>query len=350
MTITKKEDLYNLSLSELTDFITNAGEKPYRAKQLYRWLYEKGITDIDAMTDIPEKSRKTLNEIVANNSLTLDDSIKSSDGSTEKFLFKTLDGNYIETVFMKYKKRNSICISSQVGCRMGCTFCASGSKGLIRNLTPAEMSLQIILSENQAEEQVKNIVIMGIGEPLDNFENVKKFIENITSDFGRDLSRRAITLSTCGIVPMIHKLADELPQVNLAVSLHAPNDKLRNEIMPISRKYDMASLIKAVNYHYETTKRRSTFEYTLIEGFNDSEANAKELATLLKGMNCLVNLIPLNKATKGTKQASNIHSINKFHEVLSKYHIPTTIRRSLGEDIDAACGQLMLKKADESSN
>lgn len=344
MTFTKKEDLYNFSLPELTDFITNVGEKPYRAKQLYRWLYEKGITDINVMTDIPEASRVKLCEIASNNSLEIVETLKSKDGSTDKHLLKTLDENYIETVFMKYKKRNSICISSQVGCRMGCTFCASGSKGLIRNLTPAEMTLQVILSENKSDDRIKNIVIMGIGEPLDNYENVKKFIENITSDFGRDLSRRAITLSTCGLVPMIHKLADELPQVNLAVSLHAPNDKLRNEIMPISRKYDIASLIKAVNYHYETTKRRSTFEYTLIDGFNDSEANAKELSALLRGMNCLVNLIPLNKATKGDRKCSNSQSINQFHDILSFYHIPATIRRSLGEDIDAACGQLMLKK------
>ena len=344
MTATIKQDLYNLSLKELTDFITNTGEKPYRAKQLYRWLYEKGITDINSMTDIPESSRAKLNEIASNNSLEIVDTLKSKDASTEKHLLKTLDNHYIETVFMKYKKRNSICISSQVGCRMGCTFCASGSKGLIRNLTPAEMTLQVILSENESNERIKNIVIMGIGEPLDNFENVKKFIENITSDFGRDLSRRAITLSTCGLVPMIEKLADELPQVNLAVSLHAPNDELRNKIMPISRKYDIASLIKAVKYHYEKTKRRSTFEYTLIEGFNDSEACAKELVTLIRGMNCLVNIIPLNKATEGKQQSSNVQSINKFHEVLSNHHIPATIRRSLGEDIDAACGQLMLKK------
>ena len=350
MTSTNKEDLYNLSLSELTDFITNVGEKPYRAKQLYRWLYEKGITDINAMTDIPDSSRTKLCEIASNDSLEIVDTLNSIDDSTEKHLLKTHDNHYIETVFMKYKKRNSICISSQVGCRMGCTFCASGSKGLVRNLTPAEMTLQIILSENKSEERIKNIVIMGIGEPLENFENVKKFIENITSDFGRDLSRRAITLSTCGLVPMIHRLADELPQVNLAVSLHAPNDKLRAEIMPITRKYDIASLIKAVNYHYETTKRRSTFEYTLIEGFNDSEANAKELARLLRGMNCLVNLIPLNKVTKGKQQGSNKTRQKNFHEVLSYYHIPATIRRSLGEDIDAACGQLMLKQVEASKD
>ena len=341
-----KEDLYNLSLPELTDFITNAGEKPYRAKQLYRWLYEKGVTNIDDMTDIPEKSREALKKIASCDSLQVVDSLMSGDDTTEKFLLKTLDNHYIETVFMKYKKRNSICISSQVGCRMGCVFCASGSKGLVRNLTPAEMSLQVILSENATGARVKNIVIMGIGEPLDNYDNVKKFIENFTSDFGRDLSRRAITLSTCGLVPMIKKLADDLPQVNLAVSLHAPNDRLRNEIMPISKKYNIASLIEAVDYHYQTTKRRSTFEYTLIEGQNDSEANAKELAALLKGMNCLVNLIPLNKTTNANYRGSNERGTTKFHEILSKYHIPTTIRRSLGEDIGAACGQLRLKYED----
>lgn len=336
-------DLYNLNLEELSDFMKNIGEKPYRAKQIYRWLYEKGETDIDLMTDIPEKVRSKLNAEVSNTSLQIADLLTSKDGSTEKYLFKTADEHFIETVFMKYKKRNSICISSQIGCRMGCTFCASGSKGLVRNLSTAEMTLQIILSENTTAERIKNIVIMGIGEPLENYANVKKFIENITSDYGRDLSRRAITISTCGLVPMIEKMANELPQVNLAVSLHAPNDKLRSEIMPITKKYDIHSIIDAVKYHFEKTKRRSTFEYTLIEGFNDSQAHAKELAALLRGMNCLVNLIPLNKANENRFHSSTNKNIMNFHEVLSRHHIPATIRNSLGEDIGAACGQLRLR-------
>ncbi|MDR0875722.1 MAG: 23S rRNA (adenine(2503)-C(2))-methyltransferase RlmN [Clostridiales Family XIII bacterium] len=335
-------NLYDLGFEEMTAFLAGQGERPFRAKQLYAWLYGKGENDFAAMTDIPAASRARLAETARADGLFLAESLSSADGSTTKYLFGTDDGHYIETVFMKYKDRNSVCISAQVGCRMGCKFCASGKLGLKRNLTPAELALEVILTERAAGALAKNIVLMGIGEPLDNFGAVKKFIENITDDHGRDLSRRAITLSTCGLVPGIRRLAEELPQVNLAVSLHAPNDKLRGEIMPVTGRYGVAAVVAATQRHYETTHRRSTFEYTLIDGFNDSPAQARELAALLRGMNCLVNLIPLNGA-EADRRGSGAETAQRFRDILGERGVPATIRRSLGSDIEAACGQLRLR-------
>jgi len=373
-------NLYDLSLAELTDVCAGLGERPFRARQLYAWLYGKGVNSLDAMTDISEASREKIKTIAKADGLSLTEDMSSADGQTTKYLYELEEGgSYIETVFMKYKDRNSICISTQAGCRMGCNFCASGADGLLRNLSPAEMALQVILSERAADARTKNIVLMGVGEPLDNYENVKKFIENITDDHGRDLSRRAITLSTCGLVPGIERMAKELPQVNLAVSLHAPNDELRKKIMPVTKKYGVAEVVAATQKHYEKTRRRSTFEYALIEGFNDSLEHAKELAALLKGMNCLVNLIPLNSinAAAGTESSLDLLGslLNKsprisrlpagehmsadktgrtlclaaesFREELGRRHVPATVRKSLGEDIEAACGQLRLRKTDK---
>jgi 23S rRNA (adenine2503-C2)-methyltransferase len=342
--------LYDLSLPELTEYMTKIGERPFRAKQIYRWFYVNGISDPAQMTDLPAQTKSKLAACAVTESLRPVRALRSEDGSTEKSLFETTDGHFIETVFMKYKDRNSVCISSQIGCRMGCTFCASGRDGLVRDLTPAEMSQQVILAERAAAAETKNIVIMGIGEPLDNYDNVKKFIENITDDHGRDMSMRAITLSTCGIVPMIARLAEDLPQVNLAVSLHAPNDKLREQIMPIAKRYRVVDVIAAAAKHYEVTHRRPTFEYALIEGFNDGPAHAKELAALLHGMNCLVNLIPLNSAgaTDASRRGSTQKAAQRFREMLGTRHVPATVRRSLGEDIDAACGQLRLHQPHQS--
>ena len=337
--------LYDLNLAELTEFCDGLGERPFRARQLFPWLYRKGISDFSQMTDVPAETRKKLEENSRIDDLVLAESLSSSDKQTVKYLFRTDDAGCIETVFMKYKDRNSICISTQAGCRMGCRFCASGSLGLERNLRPAEMALQIILSERAIGVFTKNIVLMGIGEPLDNYDNVKKFIENITDDHGRDLSRRAITLSTCGLVPGIERLAEELPQVNLAVSLHAPNDGLRGQIMPVTKKYGVKAVVDAAQRHYEITHRRPTFEYALIEGFNDGVECAAELAALLKGMNCLVNLIQLNEAKEGSQaRGSSAGTAEWFREELGRRHVAATVRRSLGADIDAACGQLRLRK------
>ncbi|MCL2111370.1 MAG: 23S rRNA (adenine(2503)-C(2))-methyltransferase RlmN [Clostridiales bacterium] len=340
--------LYDLSLAELVDFCDGLGERPFRARQLYSWLYAKGVNDFAKMTDVPAAVREKLMAAACIDDLGLVESISSADGQTTKHLFGTHDGNYIEieTVFMKYKDRNSVCISTQAGCRMGCLFCASGELGLSRNLSPAEMALQVILSENAAGARTKNIVLMGIGEPLDNFDNVKKFIENFTDDHGRDLSRRSITLSTCGIVPGMKRLAAELPQVELAVSLHAPNDELRVQMMPVTKKYGVRAVVEAARRHYEATHRRTTFEYALIDGFNDGAGHAAELAALLRGMNCLVNLIPLNGAGTGlgTVHGSGSEAAERFREGLGRKGVPATVRRSLGADIGAACGQLRLRR------
>ena len=334
--------LYDLSLAEIEGLCADLGERPFRARQLYSWLYGKGENDFGKMTDLPALTREKLAEASITDNLVLKEMISSEDKKTAKFLFKTHDGNYIETVFMKYKDRNSICISTQAGCRMGCRFCASGVLGLSRDLSPSEMALQIILAERASEKKIKNIVLMGIGEPLDNFDNVKKFIENFTDDHGRDLSRRSITLSTCGLPPGIKRLAKELPQVNLAVSLHAPNDEMRKKIMPVTKKYGVNEVLSAAKEHYAATHRRPTFEYALIGGFNDREEHAAGLAGILKGMNCIVNLIPLNSA--GTDLGSSAETAERFREDLGRRNIPATVRKSLGADIDAACGQLRLNR------
>ena len=338
-------DFYNPNIDELIAHFESIGETPFRAKRLYRYLYREGVYEIDKMSEIPADTREKIKKVFASPALKIKNKLCSSDGSTEKYLFETLDGEFIETVFMRHKERDSICISSQVGCRMSCSFCASGSNGLVRNLSASEMALQIILAEKDSHRQIKNIVLMGIGEPLDNYENMKKFIKNFTSDYGRDFSRKAITISTCGLIPMINALADELPQVNLAISLHASNDNLRNQIMPISKKYAMYDLICAVKNHIVKTRRRSTIEYILIKDFNDSNTHAKELAALLKDMNCIVNLIPLNSANDGLHEGSSEITAQAFREILGANGVPATVRTALGSDIDAACGQLRLNKS-----
>ena len=334
--------LYDLSLAELTEFCAGLGERPFRARQLYAWLYGKGVNDFANMTDVPVLAREKLAANARADDLFLAESLSSADGQTTKHLFGTDDGNFIETVFMKYKDRNSICISAQAGCRMGCRFCASGGLGLARDLRPAEMALQIVLSEGAAGARTKNIVLMGIGEPLDNFDNVKKFIENFTDDHGRDLSRRSITLSTCGLVPGIERLAAELPQVELAVSLHAPNDRLREQIMPVTKRYGVKAVVAAAGRHFEKTHRRSTFEYALIEGFNDGPEHAAELAALLKGMNCIVNLIPLSPVAEFDGERPDDATQERFRDFLDHAGINATLRRSRGLESGAACGQLRL--------
>ena len=350
------KDLFEYSFAELTEFLAALGEKPFRARQLYAWLHGKGVTELSQMTDIPADTRAKLQQHARTDALVSVGALYSKDGGTGKYLLKTRDGNFIETVFMRYKDRNSVCISTQAGCRMGCVFCASGELGLKRNLTAGEMALEVVLSEQLAQARVKNIVLMGVGEPLDNYKEVKRFIENFTDDHGRDLSRRAITLSTCGVVPGIDRLAAELPQVNLAVSLHAPDDALRARIMPVTKRWNIAELLAAVERHFAATHRRPTFEYALIEGFNDSPAQAKELAKLLRGRNCLVNLIPLNGTEAASGQGAgkllrgaSEEAAQRFREILGEHHVPATVRRSLGADIGAACGQLRLRREEDLS-
>ena len=337
-----KTNLKRMSMRELEIFFESIGEKKFRAKQVYSWLY-KGIYDFEEMSDLSKELRVKLEENAFIEKLEiLKTQISKKDG-TRKYLFELSDGNTIEAVFMKYKFGNSVCISSQAGCRMGCTFCASGIGGLKRNLNVSEMADQIVAIEKDVNERISNVVIMGTGEPFDNYEAVKSLIENINDKNGMNIGMRSITVSTCGIIPKIKEFARDLPQVNLAISLHSGNDRQRSEMMPINNKYPLAELIEAAKAHTAKTSRRITFEYALVRGSNDSDKHAKEVAALLRGMLCHVNLIPLNEVDETGMQGSYKDKVEAFKKILEDCGIETTIRRGLGEDIDAACGQLRLR-------
>lgn len=337
-----KIEIKDLNLGELKSFLESLGEKPFRAKQIYEWMY-KGVSSFDEMTNLSKDLRRKLDENASLFTLdTLDVQISQKD-DTHKFLFETEDGEAIESVFMKYKYGNSICISSQAGCRMGCSFCASGMDGLSRNLTAAEMIDQLLLAQNITGDEIRHVVVMGTGEPFDNYDNTKKAIENLCDPAGIGLSRRNITVSTCGLIPVIHKFEKELPQVNLAISLHAPNDNIRNKIMPVNSKYPIDDIIKTAREYTEQTGRRVTFEYALMRGLNDKPEHARELTTLLKGLNCHVNLIPLNYVDESSFKPVSVTDARNFLDILEDRGIPSTIRRETGADIDAACGQLRLK-------
>lgn len=335
-----KRDLRSFTLEKLTEEMKKIGEKPFRAKQIYGWLHQKQVTSFKEMTNISKELRNKLEENYKLNNLKIVEKLVSKEDNTSKYLFDIGDNVVIESVLMKYSYGNAVCISSQAGCRMGCTFCASTIGGLERNLLPGEMAGQIYEIQRDTGERVSNVVIMGSGEPLDNYDNVMDFLEIIHSKEGNNLSHRHITLSTCGIVDKIYKLAEEKLQITLAVSLHAPNDEIRQNTMPVARKYDYNSLIKAAKYYADTTKRRVTFEYALIKGVNDGEDNAKELASRLKGIMCHVNLIPVNDVKENNYVRSTEENIKNFAEILQRLGIETTVRRKLGSDINAACGQL----------
>ncbi len=337
-----KTDIKSLTKEELERYLEQLGEKKFRARQIFSWL-NKGVESFEDMTDLSKDLRQKLNDhsvIVQLDILKVQSSKK--DG-TRKYLFGLKDGNSIESVFMKYQFGNTVCISSQAGCRMGCEFCASTVGGLMRNLTAAEMIDQILAIERDTGEKISNIVVMGTGEPFDNYENLSKFIKNVHDKDGLFIGMRSITVSTCGLVPKMEEFAKHFPQVNLAVSLHAPNDAIRNKIMPISKRYPMEELLKACTEHTETTGRRITYEYALIKGLNDSDRNANELASRLKGSNCHVNLIPLNRVAETGLSGTERTDAERFRELLEKRGIQATVRRELGSDIDAACGQLRLK-------
>lgn len=325
--------------SELIDIVTSLGDKPFRAKQIFSWL-SKGVESFDEMTNVPAALREALRNDYYIGQPTVIVEQKSSIDGTRKCLYEFADGARVESVFMKYSYGNSICISSQVGCRMGCTFCASTLNGLERNLTAGEMLGEVLKMRNITGEDIGHIVVMGMGEPLDNYEELSKFIELIHNKDGYNLGLRNITISTCGLIPMINRFAEDFPQVNLAVSLHAPNDDIRRNTMPIAKKYAYDDLLKACREYTEKTGRRITFEYSLIDGVNDSAENAEELASKLKGWLTHVNLIPLNKVEERSYNTSNTHNISTFMKILENRGIPVTLRRTLGADIDAACGQL----------
>lgn len=344
-----KINLKNMTLKEMEVFFESIGEKKFRAKQVYQWLY-RGICSFDEMTNLSKELREKLNIYTEIGSLKLIQEQSSKTDGTRKYLFGLKDGNSIESVFMKYKHGNSICISSQAGCRMGCSFCASTIGGLCRNLTAGEIIDQIVSVERDTGEKISNIVVMGTGEPFDNYDNLTKFIQLVNSKDGLNIGMRNITVSTCGIVPKILEFAKDFPQANLAISLHAPNDEIRNKTMPVNKKYDIAMLLEACHQYIRETGRRITFEYALVSGVNDQPVHAEELSKKLKGMLCHVNLIPLNSVTEsGLQGTSRTHAI-EFKDKLEKLGITTTVRRELGSDIDAACGQLRLKNYENLEN
>lgn len=339
----EKTNLKELNEKQLEEFACGLGEKAFRGRQIFKWIC-RGAESFDEMTDLSAGLRDKLKANAYIGRLKMITKQESADG-TVKFLFGLKDGNSIETVFMKYKYGNSICVSSQAGCRMGCTFCASGKLGLVRDLTAGEIVDQILQSEKITGEKINHVVVMGTGEPFDNYENLAEFIRRINSKNGLNIGNRNITVSTSGIIPMIERFAYDFPQVNLAVSLHAPNDEKRSMTMPVNRKYPITELIPACRRYTEKTGRRITFEYAVVDKFNDSDEDVIELADLLKGMLCHVNLIPLNEIkNEGSVRlrAGSRKRAKEIAEMLESKGVPATVRRSLGRDIDAACGQLRL--------
>lgn len=334
-----KLELRGQHVSTLEVLCQELGCPKFRAKQIFKWV-NKGVKSFDEMSDLPKDLREKLATRSYVNSAEIVQVLNSEKDGTRKYLFKLNDGNVIESVLMRYKHGNSVCVSTQVGCRMGCRFCASTIDGMVRNLTAGEILGQILDIQNDIDERVSNIVLMGSGEPLDNFNEVIRFLEIVNHKDGLNVSQRHITLSTCGIVPKIYELADLKYQITLAISLHSALNEERSELMPINKSYPIEALLDACDYYAEKTGRRITFEYALILGKNDREDKAKELAKLLKGRLCHVNLIPVNPVKERGYEASDNQSIEKFKGVLKRAGVETTVRRELGSDINAACGQL----------
>ncbi len=340
-----KIDIRELSLEELTKLLENIGEKAFRGKQIYEWLHKKLVSDFSEMTNISKSTIAKLSEVAYIPKITILEKHISEDG-TIKYLFN-VKGGVIESVLMKYSSSTSICVSTQMGCRMGCTFCASTLGGLVRNLSCGEILGQVYEIQKDVEDRVSHVVLMGSGEPLENYDNTLNFINKITDEKGLNLSSRHITLSTCGLVEKINDLANKKLQINLAVSLHAPNDEIRRSIMPIAFKYDIDELIKACKNYGNVTKRRVTYEYALIKGVNDSTRCANELGKRLRGSLAHVNLIPVNDVKERNYKKSDKDTINDFANILKSLKVETTIRRENGSDINASCGQLRNKKNNE---
>lgn len=341
-----KADLKSMNLAEMTEFIVSIGEKPFRAKQVYQWIHEKQADSFDEMTNISKKLRESLADAGYLTTLKKEEVQISKLDGTRKYLFQLEDGNVIESVLMRYKHGNSVCISSQVGCRMGCRFCASTLDGLVRGLRPAEMLDQIYQIGKDIGERISNVVVMGTGEPMDNFDNLLRFIELLTDENGLHISQRNLTVSTCGIVPRMRELADKKLQITLALSLHASNQEKRLSLMPVANKYDIHEVVDACRYYFDQTGRRVTFEYSLVGGVNDTDQDAEELCRLVKGMNCHINLIPVNPIKERDYVQSNAKVIAAFKNKLEKNGLAVTVRREMGRDIDGACGQLRKSYAD----
>lgn len=332
-------EIRSFELSDLCNLISDLGEEPYRALQIYRWLH-KGAASFNEMTDLNRPLQKKLSNIAYINNLKIIDQLKADDG-TVKFISLLNDNNIIESVFMQYHYGNSLCVSTQVGCKMKCIFCASGLRGYIRNLTSGEMLAQILEVQRIVNKKINNIVLMGIGEPLDNFNAVLKFIRIICDNRGLNISERNVTLSTCGIIDNIISLADQHIKITLAISLHSPIQEEREYIIPVAKKYPIDELIKAIKYYISQTKRRVTIEYGIIENINDSIKHAELLGKLLKGLLVHINVIPINPVEHFKASPPNPKRLHSFVNILNnKYHIKTTTRRVLGQDINASCGQL----------
>ena len=340
------KNIKEYNLDELKDEIEILGEKKYRAEQIFKWLYVDKVKEFDEMTNLSLDLREKLKQNYTMCNFKILKKQESIDG-TKKYLFDVLDGNAIETVLMQYHHGKTICVSSQIGCKMGCKFCASTGIKFMRNLTSGEIVEQVLAVEQDIGDKISNIVFMGIGEPFDNYDNVMKAIKILNNQKGLNIGARHISISTSGIVPMIYKFADEEGQCTLSISLHATNDEKRSKMMPINNRYNIKELMEACKYYINKTNKRISFEYALAKDNNDNLEDAKELVKLLKGMLCHVNLIPINKIENGSFTKSSNENIIKFRDYLNENGIVATIRRELGSDIDAACGQLRRKNLKE---
>ena len=336
----EKPDIRSMNMEQLKALMAEMGEKPFRAKQILEWLHGMQAESFEEMTNLPKAFRERLSHETCLITLVPVNHLCSSLDGTEKYLFRLPDGNIIESVLMRYRYGNSVCISSQVGCRMGCRFCASTLDGLVRNLTPSEMLEQVYRIQRISGERVSHVVIMGSGEPLDNYENLLSFLNLISIKEGLNLSHRNITVSTCGLVPEIRRLAEERLQLTLALSLHASDGETRKSLMPIANRYSLDEVLGACDEYFEKTGRRVSFEYSLVKDVNDTEEEAKKLISLLKGKNCHVNLIPVNPIKERSYRQSSRETVEHFKNLLEKNGIHATIRREMGRDIEGACGQL----------
>ena len=342
----EKKSIYSLDIQDWQNWLQEQKQPKFRANQIFDWLFKKRVTSIDEMSNLPKDLKGLMQESFDVTTLKERKKQVASDGTT-KFLFELSDGDLIETVLMRHKYGCSVCVTTQVGCRIGCKFCASTLSGLKRNLQAGEIVAQVLRVQqylDESQERVSHIVVMGIGEPFENYENLTKFIENINSEKGLNIGSRHITVSTSGIVPKIYNFADQHPQVSFAVSLHAPTDELRTQLMPINRAYPLEKLMEAVKYYIKQTNRRITFEYGLIKNVNDTVECANQLADLVGRLNCHINLIPVNYVPERGFDRTPIEHIEKFEQTLKKRGVNVTVRRELGSDIDAACGQLRAKE------
>ena len=339
-----KNNVYNLTFKDWEDYFVDKGDKKFKGQQVFDWLYRKRISSFDEITNIKKEIIEMLKEEFSMRTISI--TKVERDVDVNKYLFSLNDNEKVEAVLMNHLYGNSLCISTQVGCNMGCKFCESGRLKKVRNLETHEMVEQILLVEEECGKRISHVVVMGIGEPFDNYDNLVKFIEIINHPKGIELGSRHITVSTCGIVPKIKEFMKLPYQVNLAISLHAPNNKIRNEIMPINKAYPIEILMNTLKEYIQTTNRRVTFEYILLDGINDSKEYAIELAQLVKGMNCYINLIPYNETNNISYKRTKSENISKFYDILKKNKINVTIRREYGSKISAACGQLRSKKED----